>query len=75
VDGREVDFVAVERRQPLLAVECKWSDEPIARGLLYLKQRFPKCEAWQVSAAGIKDYVTPEGIRAAPARELLSRLV
>lgn len=75
IDGREVDFVTVERRQPLLAVEAKWSDEPVARGLSYFKQRFPRCEAWQVSAAGIQDYVTPEGIRVAPAHRLLSSLV
>ncbi len=72
VDGREVDFVVVERRRPLLAVECKWSDEPIARGLRYLKERFPACAAWQISAQGKADYLTPEGIRVAPALRLLS---
>ena len=74
VDGREVDFVVVERRRPLLAVECKWSDEPIARGLRYLKARFPDCEAWQISAAGKKDYMSAEAIRVAPALRLLSTL-
>ena len=75
VDGREVDFVAVEKRQPLLMVEAKWADAPLDRGLRYLKERFPKCDAWQVSASGKKDYVTPEGIRVAPALRLLSSLV
>lgn len=75
VDGREVDFVIVERRKPVLMVECKWSDAPLAPGLRYLKERFPGCEAWQVSAAGAKDYETPEGIRVAPAPKLLARLV
>ena len=74
MDGREVDFVLVERRQPVLAVECKWGDEPITRGLRYLKERFPACEAWQISAQGAKDYVSPEGIRVAPALRLLSEL-
>jgi len=74
VDGREVDFVVVERRRPLLAIECKWGDEPIVRGLRYLRERFPAAEAWQISAAGTKDHVSPEGIRVAPALELLSRL-
>jgi hypothetical protein len=32
-------------------------------------------DAWQVSAVGRKDLVTPEGIRVAPALELLSTLV
>ncbi|MBM3317862.1 MAG: ATP-binding protein [Candidatus Eisenbacteria bacterium] len=74
-DGREVDFVVVERRQPLLFVECKWSDQPIDKGIRYLKARFPATESWQVSATGTKDYRTPEGIRVAPAVALLDGLV
>ncbi len=74
-DGREVDFVVVERRSPVLFVECKWGDQEIDRGLRYLKERFPRCDAWQLSAAGRKDYRSPEGIRVAPALELLRTLV
>lgn len=74
-DGREVDLVVTDRRQPVLCVECKWADAPLDKSLRYFKVRFPECEAWQVSAAGTKDYVTPEGIRVAPALELLERLV
>ena len=74
-DRREVDFVVVERRTPQLLVECKWGDTEVDRGLKYLKARFPKCEAWQLSATGTKDYVTPDDIRVAPAMRLLSALV
>jgi uncharacterized protein len=74
VDGREVDFVVVERRRPTHLVECKWADGPVDRGLRYLKVRFPEAEAWQLSATGTKDFVSPEGIRACPALELLRRL-
>jgi len=74
-DRREVDFVIVDGRTPQLLVECKWADVAIDRGLRYLKTRFPKCAAWQVSAVGTKDYVTPDGIRVAPAMELLRTLV
>lgn len=74
VDLREVDFVLVEGKKPRLMVECKWSDAPLAPGLRYLKERFPGCEAWQVSATGSKDYETPEGIRVTPASKLLERL-
>jgi len=74
-DRREVDFVAVERRIPQLMVECKWGDTPVDPGLRYLKARFPKCPAWQISAAGTKDHVTPDGIRVSPAVQLLSTLV
>jgi predicted AAA+ superfamily ATPase len=75
VDGREVDFVVTERRRPALLVECKWSEAEADRGLRYLKARFPSAEAWQLSATGVKDYQTREGIRVAPALRLLARLV
>ena len=45
------------------------------RSLRYLKAKFPEARAWQVSASGRKDYVSPQGIRVAPAVELLSELV
>lgn len=75
VDRREVDFVVVDGRSPTLLVECKLGDMPPDRGLRYLKARFPDTQAWQISSTGIKDYVTPEGIRIAPAIELLRLLV
>jgi predicted AAA+ superfamily ATPase len=74
VDGREVDFVLVERRVPRMLVECKWGDENVAQNLRYLKARYPEAEAWQISATGQKDYVTPEGIRVSPAIHLLRKL-
>lgn len=74
-DGREVDFVVERRGAPSLLVECKWSDTNPDRSLKYLKAKFPAADAWQISATGVKDYVTPEGIRVAPALALLSTLV
>ncbi|MGH7389006.1 MAG: ATP-binding protein [Candidatus Rokuibacteriota bacterium] len=74
VDGREVDFVVVDRRRPTHLVECKWGDAPVDAGLRYLKPRFPDAEAWQVSAVGVKDFVSPEGIRVVNATELLRQL-
>lgn len=74
-DGREVDFVAVEGRRPVLFVEAKWGEAEVDRSLRYLKARFPDVPAWQLSATGTKDYQTPEGIRVAPALTLLRTLV
>ena len=74
-DAREVDFVVVERRAPVMMVEAKWGDQNVDGGLRYLKTKFPAAPAWQVSAVGRKDFVTPEGIRVAPAPALLSQLV
>lgn len=75
VDGREVDFVLTERQRPIAFVEAKWNDEPVAPALRYLKQRYPQVPAWQVSAAGRRDYVDRDGIRVAPAWVLLRELV
>ena len=74
-DGREVDFVVVERRTPLLCVECKWADAAVDKSLRYFKVRFPDCDAWQISATGSNDYVDRHGIRVAPALTLLRTLV
>jgi predicted AAA+ superfamily ATPase len=74
-DGREVDFVVTDKRSPVLIVECKLSDSGVDRGLHYLKSRFNKCDAWQISARGRRDHLTPDGIRVAPAVELLAQLV
>jgi uncharacterized protein len=74
-DGREVDFVVTEEGRPRILVECKSTDAPVERSLRYLKERFPSADAWQVSAAGSKDYRSPEGIRVAPALTLLRTLV
>jgi predicted AAA+ superfamily ATPase len=75
VDGRELDFVVTERGAPLWFTEVKWADAEIGKGLRYLKARFPKAEAWQISATGRKDYVSPEGIRVSPALPFLATLV
>ena len=74
-DGREVDFVVVEGRAPVLCVEAKWGDTDVDRGLRYLKARFPDCDAWQISATGRKDYASREGIRVCPAAGFLKDLV
>lgn len=74
-DSREVDFVVVEGRQPILFVECKWAESEVDKSLRYLKARFPAAQAWQLSATGKKDYVTPEDIRVSPALNLLNQLI
>ena len=74
-DGREVDFVVEVQGRPPLLVECKWSDADVDRSLKYLNAKLPQAKAWQISATGTKDYVTPEGIRVAPALKLLGNLV
>ena len=74
VDGREVDFVVLEDGAPQSLVECKLSDAPTARGLRYLLERFPGCDAWQISLKGTKDFETTDRIRVCPALDYLRRL-
>lgn len=74
VDGREVDFVVVEGRDPVLLVECKRTPGDPDRGIRYLHERFPGAAAWQLHAEGEEDFVTPSGIRVAPALSLLRDL-
>jgi len=75
VDGREVDFVVTEERRPVLFIECKWADDALSKALKYLSARFPQAAAWQIHAAGEKDYQSAEGIRVAAAPEFLKALV
>lgn len=75
IEGREVDFVAIEDGKPVLLVECKTSDRDVSPALRYLKARFPAVAAWQISATGRQEYLSREGIRVAPAIELLKTLV
>ncbi|MBI4051349.1 MAG: ATP-binding protein [Elusimicrobia bacterium] len=75
VRGQEIDFIVLEDGRPLHLVECKWDDVPPVPALRYLKARVPNCQAWQISAVGKKDYVTPDGIRVCPAQRFLEGLV
>lgn len=75
VEGREVDFVVISGKKPILMVECKWNDMPVSPALKYLKARFPACDAWQLSAMGKKDFIDELGIRVCPAIEFLMALV
>ena len=75
VDGREVDFVVVERGAPIALVECKLGDDAVSPGLRYMKARFPAVTAWQISARGVRDYLSAEGVRVAPAARLLRDLI
>ena len=74
VQGREVDFVIVENRQPTRFIECKWEDEDVHPALRYASERFPKADFWQITATGTKDFQTTNGIRVCPALSLLRQM-
>ncbi len=75
IEGREVDFILTEKSKPILAVECKLSDDEVSKPLIYFKNKFPEVPCWQVHLKGKKDYATKNGIRVSPAINLLMDLV
>lgn len=75
VDAREVDFVIVERRRPVLMIEAKLAQTAVSPSLRYLKARFPNVDAYQVHLRGADARVTDEGIKLWPAARFLATLV
>lgn len=55
-DKREVDFVVLQDRKPLFAVECKLNDTSVSSHCKYFKERTPISYFYQVHT-GVKDYV------------------
>ncbi len=45
---REVDFVIIEKRQPLMFIEVKYGSKEISPHLKYLKNKYPKVRAVQL---------------------------
>lgn len=74
-EQREIDFVLCNGSQPTHFIECKIGDDAISKSLYYIKKKFPKSEALQISLNGTKDIETTEGIRLMPARNFLSTLI
>ena len=75
VDGREVDFVVVERRKPIMMVEAKLSAGPASPALRYLKERFPATDAYQVHLHGPAERITTDRIHLWTAPRFLATLV
>lgn len=74
VDGREVNFIITEKGKPIHAIECKWKEGEVSKGLKYFKAKFPNCDAWQLLASGKDDYVSYDGIRVCHAIRYLKHL-
>ena len=74
-DKREVDFVVVRERKPILFVECKYSDFAVSDSLRYLKAKFPSIEAVQVVYEGHRDFRNRDGIRVVSAAIFLQEFV
>lgn len=58
--GREVDFVVIENRKPLFAVECKLSDTAVSPSLLELRSKLSIPKWYQVSLDQKSRIVAPD---------------
>jgi hypothetical protein len=75
IDKREVDFVIMEDDRPVHFIECKKSFRGTNRSLRYLKQRFPKTNATQISLEKGVDFTDKDGICSLSAASFLALLV
>jgi predicted AAA+ superfamily ATPase len=74
-EQREVDFVVVEDRRPLLFVECKYSETTVSPHLRYLKRKFPDVPAYQLTYNAKKDFESQDGIRVCDAHKVLNEIL
>lgn len=75
VDKKEVDFIVVEDRTPIIAIECKSKSPKIEQSLRYFKKKFPTCRTIQLLANCDKEYVDKMGIEVLSAKSFLSTLI
>jgi uncharacterized protein len=64
-DGREVDFVVLEKKKPLFAVECKSGERKPSSHLRYFQQRTPIPMFYQVHR-GTQQYAVTDTIHVLP---------
>ena len=62
IDGREVDFIITENKQPICAIECKLRFRGVSKNLKYFKSKFPECDAVQVHQFDPQEFITKDGI-------------
>jgi predicted AAA+ superfamily ATPase len=74
IEQREVDFVVIENRLPILMIECKFADTQISPSLKYFKSKFPNVPAFQLTHNSKKDFKSAEGIRVVDAYKIINEL-
>lgn len=73
-EQREVDFVVMREKKPILFCEVKSSDLKFSPQLRYLKQKFPDVRAVQVVLEPIAAKINADGLEMLSALEFLSSL-
>lgn len=75
IDKREVDFVIVENNRPLHFIECKIKGKETNPALKYLKERFPKAGAYQISLYRKEAFIDKHSIHVCPAVKYLNEIL
>ena len=71
--GREVDFVVLNNRKPMFAVECKLSDADIAPSLIYFKSRLANIPKWYQVHMGTQKRQIEPNFEILPFEDFISR--
>ena len=74
-DKREVDFIITDKKQPIMAIECKIKSSQIHPALKYFKARFPKTECIQLNLESEREYISKEGIKSLSWKSFLNQLI
>ena len=73
-EQREVDFVVLRNRNPIMFCEVKISDPLISSNLKYLKKKFPDVRAVQVILDPVEHMISFDGIERIGALQFLNEL-
>ena len=65
IDGHEIDFVVLNNKTPLFAVECKTGEKQLSKHILYFKERTSIPLFFQVHL-GTKNFEPVSGVRVLP---------
>lgn len=60
-DGKELDFLIVVDKKPVLALEVKWSDDTLSPAFKYFSEYFTDCPGIQLVRELVRDKTYPNG--------------
>lgn len=75
VEQREIDFVVVEDKKPIVFIECKLNDTAVSSQFRYLKQKYIEVPSYQLTCNSKKDFTTQDGIRVCDGYKVLNEIL
>lgn len=74
-DKREVDFVVLNKKKPVLFIECKLKNKTLSQGLKYLKNKFKDVPSYQLCLYECEQYQTKDNIIVMSGAEFLVDMI